>query len=112
MGSTRELAVANTPSLNTWYAMAVDRSGSTLRMYVDGSVVATSATYGWNIPNKTGALTIGIIPSVGAWDLNGWIDELRITKGVARYAGAYTPATAEFPNTPRPAMGPMISLIF
>jgi hypothetical protein len=29
----------------------------------------------------------------------GQIDEVRITKGVARYAGAFTPPTAAFPNS-------------
>jgi len=30
--------------------------------------------------------------------LNGWIDEMRITKGVARYGGDFTPPTAAFPD--------------
>ena len=31
--------------------------------------------------------------------LTGQIDEVRITKGGARYGGAFTPTTASFPNS-------------
>jgi hypothetical protein len=36
--------------------------------------------------------------STGTNTFFGQLDDLRITKGVARYAGAFTPPTAAFPN--------------
>lgn len=95
---------AYTPTANTWVQYACDRSGNTFRLYVNGAVVAT----------KTASDTIYGSPSFGSGNIGNWgnsssenwtgyIDEVRVTNGVARYAGAYTPATAAFPNFYGPA---------
>jgi hypothetical protein len=85
------------PSINTWYHIAVDRDASNvIRIYADGVVLATTtdaATF-WD---STNALEIGC--TIAGSTLNGYLDEVRITKGVARYAGAFTPPTAAFPNS-------------
>lgn len=94
------ISIAWSPSINTWYAVAVDRDSSgTLRIYVDG-VMLTSGEMGSSvIHNSTTDVVIGDqMPSGG--DFPGWIDEVRVTKGVARYAsdGGYTVATEQFPR--------------
>lgn len=92
-------AGAYTPAANTWISYACDRSGNTFRLYVNGAVVATT----------TASDTIFGTPSLGTANIGNWgnsssenwtgyIDEVRVTKGIARYAGAYTPATGPFPN--------------
>lgn len=86
-------------AIGVWTHLAVSRAGSTLRMFVDGSVVATvtdSATY----PTMRG-FTVGSVQPLasGAGDgLNGYAQEVRFTKGVARYTGAFTPPSAPFPR--------------
>ena len=94
---TPNLGASWTPSLNTWYHVAVDRDASNvLRIYIDG-VVLTSATVSASIFNGGSPdVTVGGDPTfVG---IPGYIDELRWTIGVARYAGAFTPPTAAFPD--------------
>lgn len=91
-----------TPSVNTWYHVAVDRTGSTLRLYADGASLG-SHTFAGSTSNEAEELRIGAFSASGVGDnfFNGWIDELRITKGVARYASdsGYTVPTAAFPRS-------------
>lgn len=87
-------------SANVWYAAAVSRVGNTFRLFLDGSVVA-SATWAGAIGYTTGAplLCVGAFFSVAYGPFNGYLDEVRITKGVGRYSGTYTPAAEAFPNS-------------
>lgn len=91
-----------TKTTGVWSHMAVDRDASNvLRVYQDGVVIASS-TVGATFFNSTAPLEIGNCNAV-AGQTTGYIDELRITKGVARYAGAFTPPTAAFPDDAPPA---------
>lgn len=84
------------PTTNTWYHVAVTRSGSTIRLFIDG-VLAATGTYSQAIFNSTQSITIGADAN-GAVAFNGYIDDLRITKGVARYTTSFTPPTKALPN--------------
>lgn len=80
---------------NTWHHVAWCRVASTLRMFVDG-VQAFSSAYANNM-DASRPMRIGQDIANNA-DFQGWIDEWRVTKGVGRYTGAFTPPTAAFPN--------------
>lgn len=77
-----------------WAHIALIRSGSTFTAYIKG-VSAGSATYAGALPLNSFAVSIGAY-SNGAYPFNGHIDELRITKGVARYTANFTPPTEAF----------------
>jgi hypothetical protein len=87
-------SAANSISANTWVAVALVRSGTSVQWYIDGAASGSAGTYSGDMSNAL-ALTVGRGLST---DLNGWLDELRITKGVARYTGTYTPASEAFPD--------------
>lgn len=87
---------AGTLTNNTWHAICFERSGSTFTMYIDGAVAGTASNAGTLYYGSAPTLRIGGATGAVA---AGYHDELRITKGVARYGGsAYTIATAAFPN--------------
>lgn len=97
-----QTGVGWSPSTNTWYHVCVDRdSGGATRSYVDG-VMKQKAT-GTNAMSAaaSASLAIGRYGPSAIWYLNGYMDELRITKGVARYAsdGGFTAPTAAFPRS-------------
>ena len=84
------------PSLNTWYHVAVTRSGTNLRFFVDGTQLGSATTNSDSISGSN-PIQIGANNGSGAIPLNGWIDEFRVMKAYARYTANFTPPTSESP---------------
>lgn len=78
-----------------WHHIAVSRSGSTWRVFVDGTLDA-SGTESATPDSNTQQFTVGRDRSNAARDFNGWIDEFRFTAGVARYTASFTAPSAAF----------------
>jgi len=75
-----------------WSHFAVCRSGTTVRIFVNGSQVST-ATMTTNI-TATQIRLANPLGNGSGIDWNGYIDDLRITKGIARYTTTFTPPGA------------------
>lgn len=80
---------------SSWFHWAITRSSGTVRLFVNGALLG-STTYSSSL-NPSDAATIGAHPG-GILPITGYIDELRVTKGVARYTAAFTAPTAPFPD--------------
>lgn len=91
---------SSTLSLNTWQHVAVSRQGTTTRMFIDGTQVGSVADSFAYAASPSYALAIGG-DSAGAspTQFYGYVDELRLTKGFARYTGAFTAPTAAFQDS-------------
>ena len=90
------LAGSTTLSADTWYHVALVRSSGTVKLYLNGTQDGTVS--------MSSNLTGGVV-NLGYWynisDTNyfsGYIDDLRITRGYARYTATFTPPTAAFPT--------------
>jgi len=87
-----EFQRAWTPVVNTWYHIAACRNGNTLRLFVNGTQVGANCDVtGHTFFNSTSLVKIGSGYRGGEYPLNGYMDDIRITKGVARYLGDFTP---------------------
>jgi hypothetical protein len=80
-----------------WHHIAATRFNSTLRLFVDG-IQQGSTTYSVSVSPNSGKPR----PYVGTYngtsgDFNGYIQDLRITKGIARYTSNFSVPTAAFP---------------
>ena len=86
--------------VNTWYHIAVVRSGTTIYFFVNGTQQTTQGSGGssYNFATPTSGFIIGANNDTNE-PFNGYMDDLRITKGVAVYTANFTPPTAAFPNT-------------
>ena len=75
---------SQTLSNNTWYYLAVTRSGTSLKLFLNGSQIG-SATNSTSL-TATQQMTIGGLYALGAiyQQFTGYLYDVRITKGVAR----------------------------
>lgn len=74
-----------------WYHVAVCRSGSSVRIFLNGTQIGSTGT-----DTSTYAAGIAYVGSEAAGSyLNGYIDDLRVTRGIARYTTTFTPPTSQ-----------------
>ena len=93
-GSSPMLTSTSTSKTSTWNHVAIVRNGNSFAMYVNGVSEATATFSGSMDGGGTWPIYIG--GPNQAYD--GYIDDVRITKGIARYTANFTAPTAPFPN--------------
>ena len=101
-GTTLHYGVGNsstrsggTLATGTWYHVAVARNNGTTKLFLDGVELGTGADT--NDYGTTKPVIIGSDYQASPTEaFNGWIDEVRISKGSARFTGAFTPTTSEY----------------
>jgi len=85
-------------STATWYHVALVRNGTILSMYVNGTSEGTPLSVGTSTIDGGGP-RVAVFGALGVSNtLTGYLDDIRITKGFARYTSAFTvPNRAFFP---------------
>jgi hypothetical protein len=91
------LAFGDANTTGAWNHYAIVRSGNSLFAFKDGQLLNSGGTaIAVTINNGDRHANIGSLETGGFF--NGYIDDLRITKGIARYTANFTPPTAPFPD--------------
>ena len=88
------LSTSNTVVLNQWTHVAVTRSGSSWRMFING-VQSATGTYSGTLASAPNVLGIGVVENAPA-SYSGYISNLRVVKGTAVYTSNFTPSTSPF----------------
>lgn len=70
-----------------WHHIAVVRSGTVVRVYIDGGRKSATDIGAVAIEPSTAQIKVGGDPSLTFNGYLGYMDELRVTRGVARYSG-------------------------
>jgi len=96
-GSTTQIIADVAYSANTWYHVAIVRDGTTYELYVDGiskgtGTYGTTTTYDNSYDVTIGTLSVDGTSTANPW--SGYIQDFRITNGLARYTANFTPPTA------------------
>jgi hypothetical protein len=98
-GSTVYSASSSSFTLNAWNHVAGVRNGNTLTIYVNGTAGGTTAS----VTNVSITRRSGVTAKVSGYNnatgmITGYIDDLRITKGIARYTANFPTPVAAFPS--------------
>lgn len=95
-GTSNAVTSTATVVSGQWNHIAVVFDGSKINIYVNGVGLATPVSVSGTPQASTSVpLALGVYNSQY---LAGYVDDLRITKGVARYTANFTPPTDPFPN--------------
>ena len=86
------------PIFSTWNHLAISRQGGTFYTFRNG-VLQDTWTSSLAFPADTNPLSIGACQG-GASYMNGYIDELRVSKGIARWTANFTPPTLAYSAPP------------
>jgi hypothetical protein len=73
----------------TWYHVAISNTGTSLFAGIDGVVSETSISF--SVGNYANQVIIGALNNGVSEFFSGYIQDVRVTKGVARYTSNFTP---------------------
>ena len=96
--------------LNVWHHVALIWTGTTAYVSFDG-VLSTGVSYSGNDAPSTPTTYIGLYYAATSYYFNGYIDELRVTKGVARYTSNFRPPPLPFPNSRNQVLTRYVGLV-
>lgn len=89
------------PQSQVWYHCAAAREAANLRFFVNGELSAVHNIGAASIFNSSSAIRIGAENSAATNFWDGWIDEVRLTVGAARYTSAFIPPQGPFSRAKR-----------
>jgi hypothetical protein len=90
------LSATTITDVTTWHHLAIVRNGATLSLYIDGVFSGSTDLAGNVLNDSTNLFSIGRIGEYTSNYLNGYIDEFRFSKGIARWTANFTPPTKEY----------------
>lgn len=91
-------------SINTWYYIALTRTGNTLEVYLGGASLGTFTPGGGGIAGNFDNASPMILGGGGGSFfttvmLNGFMADWRVTTGVRRYSSNFSPPSVPFPDS-------------
>ena len=89
-------------SINTWTHVAATFDGTYLRLFINGTLSSTQ-TFSSGFSVESGSyssnIDIGDFTNFSGYSYRGYLDDIRVTKGLARYTATFTPPSAAFELT-------------
>lgn len=96
---TQQIDITSSTALDSsWTHIALVRNGNTLTLYLNGNSVGTRNCTGYTYNSSALGMAIGRNTVNNSTDFlyDGWIDEFRVSKGIARWTSNFTPPLFEY----------------
>jgi hypothetical protein len=94
-----DITVSSTFSLNSWYHIALVRYGGTVTLYKNGTSIGSHAVSGAVGDSSRPVLLGNVSQSNGATAMRGYLDEFRVSKGIARWTANFSAPTAPYEDS-------------
>jgi hypothetical protein len=90
--------VTGTTAITTtgWHHYAFVRTGNTLKLFIDGTQEGGDVAFASSVVNSSNLLAIGQGGEFTTSPWDGWIDEFRLSVGIARWTANFTPPTIPY----------------
>lgn len=79
-----------------FHHIAIIRSGNTLYTAIDGTLSTGTSVTGITVDDAATAYSVGRCGAFNGLYYNGWIDEFRLSTGIARWTANFTPPTVAY----------------
>lgn len=81
-----------------WHHVAGVRTGNTLKLFLDGVQEGGNVTFSGTVPNATSKYSVGRIGEYATLYFNGYIEEFRLSVGIARWTANFATPTLAYGN--------------
>jgi hypothetical protein len=81
---------------SAWIHVALTRAGNNTKLFINGTQEGSTYTSGYTITAGDSLYIGGGFYAPSTRTITGYIDDLRITKGYARYTANFTPPVGAF----------------
>lgn len=91
--------VFNSSTNTGWHHYALVRTGDTLKLFIDGEQEGSSVAIVGSANDSSNEFSVGAFGEYAASRWLGWIEEFRVSVGVARWTTTFTPPVASYTST-------------
>jgi len=86
---------SNVPKDGSWHHIAVIYDGTTTKIAIDGTFSGTTTTDNYYKPSSANNFIVGVVNGLIDY-FAGWFDEIRVSKGIARWTANFTPPVSAY----------------
>ena len=91
---TTSARISGSIAAGQWYHIAVSRSGTSTKMFLDGTQLGSTFTDNTNYVTPTAVWSLGAAGAQTTYEVNGFVSNVRVVKGTALYTSNFTAPTS------------------